>query len=91
MIIDQNGEILSKKNETNNRHRWERWAINEWHCSKCDCIKIQVERQLSKYTLYGVTTETAPKCDNSKITVIKNSKKDERERIKQQQLSINWL
>lgn len=90
MIIDQNGEIISKKNETTNRHRWERWSLKEWHCTKCDCIKIQTEPQISKYTLYGVTTETAPKCDNSKITVIKNSKKDAKERARNQQLTFSW-
>jgi len=88
MIVNLDGEIVSKANEFNKRHSWERWSPNQWLCRKCDCVKTQVEPKYSNYTLYGVVTENAPECDNSKLSIIKNSKKDERERIKRQQLCL---
>ena len=86
MIINQEGEILSKGNFPNNRHKWIELNSNKWECSKCDCIKHKIDQKNYYYSLNGTETISAPICANTKIQIIKNERNDKRE----QQLSFNF-
>lgn len=85
MIIDQEGEIITQGDTPNNRHKWTELNSRKWTCTKCECTKHKIDEKSYYYNLNGIQTISAPKCENTKITIIKNSKN---ERKKDTQLSI---
>jgi hypothetical protein len=90
MIINEDGEIISKGNEINKRHRWNGYSPNEWECTKCTTHKHRIDKQEYNYSKDGQITKLSPECDNSKITIINNSKKEKNDKAKEQQLSFGW-
>lgn len=48
-----------------NRHRWKQDGHPYNHkkvCTKCGCIKDSSSLSITRYTLNGVVTQTAPEC-----------------------------
>lgn len=78
MIIDENGEIISKKDELNTRHRWTNWSPSQQICEKCGCIKTRISKLEQTYTIDNETKTSAGKCDNRLLIIIKNEKNEKR-------------
>ena len=87
MIINQDGEILSQGDSPNNRHKWIELNSHKWECTKCDCIKYKIDQKNFYYSLNGTDTFSAPKCENTKIHIIKKVKN---ERRNEQQFRFNF-
>ena len=87
MIINQEGEILSQGDLPNSRHKWIELNSHKWECTKCNCIKHKIDQKSYYYSLNGTETISAPKCENTKIQIIKNEKNEKRN---EQQLSFNF-
>lgn len=89
MIVDpETGAIISKGDNLNGRHLWQRTNLNHWSCIKCECVKEQFGDKQFQYWKALQKFDRAPECDNSKVEIITNKKNGKCS--SNQQLTFKW-
>lgn len=88
MIINiETGEIVTKSDKLNTRHRWVKLSNHHWQCIKCYLHKESIGKNQYNYWDSDTVYNYANKCNNNQVKSTKNENKNSRN-IKTRQVRL---